>query len=144
MRSILSLPLVFALAMTVYILVAIQFEERDLIAKHPEYAAYRQQGPMIVPGMPRRVTISPSARTAEVANTNLSGFVRTVIASCGANTGRNIADVKMIRSVSRSFEKWTNADRARDDGFQSKYSRIPPAATRQDETLACAKTCHPS
>jgi len=59
--------LVFALAMTVYILIAIRFEERDLIAKHPEYAAYRQQVPMIVPGMPRRLPSAPPARTAAVA-----------------------------------------------------------------------------
>ncbi|MBZ5608569.1 MAG: isoprenylcysteine carboxylmethyltransferase family protein [Acidobacteriia bacterium] len=59
--------LVFAVMTTVYILVAIQFEERDLIAKHPEYSAYRQQVPMIVPGMPRRVAIPPSVRTAAVA-----------------------------------------------------------------------------
>jgi protein-S-isoprenylcysteine O-methyltransferase Ste14 len=59
--------LFFAVATTVYIFVAIQFEERDLIAKHPEYAAYRQQVPMIVPGMPRRVAIPPSARTAAAA-----------------------------------------------------------------------------
>jgi protein-S-isoprenylcysteine O-methyltransferase Ste14 len=58
--------LFFALATTAYIFIAIQFEERDLIAKHPEYAEYRRQVPMIVPGMPKRVEISSSARSASV------------------------------------------------------------------------------
>jgi len=56
--------LVFALVTTSYILVAIQFEERDLMAKHPEYAEYRRQVPMIVPGMPRRGAIPSAARAA--------------------------------------------------------------------------------
>src|SRR5205085_12186886 len=58
--------LVFALMTTAYILVAIQFEERDLMAAHPEYAEYRQQVRMIVPGMPRRVVIRPSAMATPV------------------------------------------------------------------------------
>ena len=41
--------LVFALATTAYILVAIQFEERDLLAAHPEYAGYQREVPMLVP-----------------------------------------------------------------------------------------------
>jgi methanethiol S-methyltransferase len=41
--------LVFALATTAYILIAIQLEERDLIAEHPEYAQYRKRVPMLVP-----------------------------------------------------------------------------------------------
>ena len=56
--------LLFALGTTTYIFVAISFEERDLIAKHPEYAEYRQQVPMIVPGMAKRATASSSARSA--------------------------------------------------------------------------------
>jgi protein-S-isoprenylcysteine O-methyltransferase Ste14 len=56
--------LFFALVTTVYILVAIRLEERDLMAVHPEYAAYREQVPMIVPRMPRRVAIGRSARVA--------------------------------------------------------------------------------
>jgi protein-S-isoprenylcysteine O-methyltransferase Ste14 len=58
--------LLFALITTAYILVAIQLEERDLMAAHPEYAAYRNQVPMIVPGVPRRVVIPPSTIPAPV------------------------------------------------------------------------------
>lgn len=41
--------LVFAVMTTAYILVAIQLEERDLVAHHPEYRAYQEQVPMLVP-----------------------------------------------------------------------------------------------
>jgi len=41
--------LVFAIATTAYILIAIHFEERDLVAEHPEYAGYRERVPMLIP-----------------------------------------------------------------------------------------------
>lgn len=46
--------LVFAVATSVYILVAIWFEERNLVAAHPEYEGYRRRVPMLLPSMKRR------------------------------------------------------------------------------------------
>jgi protein-S-isoprenylcysteine O-methyltransferase Ste14 len=63
--------LFFALTTTAYILVAIQLEERDLIAEHPEYAAYRKQVPMLIPKFSREVSERPvllSHRRSRTAN----------------------------------------------------------------------------
>jgi methanethiol S-methyltransferase len=46
--------LLFAAATTIYMLVAIRWEERDLIAAHPEYAAHRKRVPMLVPRLGAR------------------------------------------------------------------------------------------
>jgi protein-S-isoprenylcysteine O-methyltransferase Ste14 len=60
--------LVFALATTAYILIAIQLEERDLLAAHPEYMDYRRRVPMIIPFLGpwknRKAALTPSARAA--------------------------------------------------------------------------------
>jgi protein-S-isoprenylcysteine O-methyltransferase Ste14 len=47
--------LVFAAALTAYILAAIRWEERDLVDAHPEYADYRRRVPMLIPRLPRLV-----------------------------------------------------------------------------------------
>ncbi len=41
--------LVFAIATTAYILIAIQFEEHDLVQSLGDYAEYRRRVPMLVP-----------------------------------------------------------------------------------------------
>ena len=54
--------LVFALATTGYILIAIQLEERDLMRIHKEYAAYRRDVPMLVPAATARRVEQPTLR----------------------------------------------------------------------------------
>jgi protein-S-isoprenylcysteine O-methyltransferase Ste14 len=46
--------LVYAIGSSAYILIAIQFEERDLVRFHREYAEYRRRVPMLLPNGPRR------------------------------------------------------------------------------------------
>lgn len=46
--------LFLAIGLTIYTLVAIQFEERDLMAAHPEYTKYKEDVAMLVPLFKRR------------------------------------------------------------------------------------------
>lgn len=58
--------LVFALTTTAYILVAIRFEERDLVNSLGDYEEYRRQVPMLVPSMRKYVpAIRPEQAEAE-------------------------------------------------------------------------------
>ncbi|MDA7085686.1 isoprenylcysteine carboxylmethyltransferase family protein [Pseudomonas sp. SA3-5] len=56
--------LLFALLTSAYILIGIFFEERDLLRAHPEYQAYRQRVPML---LPRFRTKAASEDAQEVA-----------------------------------------------------------------------------
>jgi protein-S-isoprenylcysteine O-methyltransferase Ste14 len=58
--------LLFATVTTAYIVIAIQFEERDLMRAHPEYAQYRQHVPMLVPAWRQHAATAPPSHSASV------------------------------------------------------------------------------
>lgn len=54
--------LLFSIATTAYILLAIQFEERDLVREHGEtYEKYRQSVPMLIPSLSKRDSKRPAS-----------------------------------------------------------------------------------
>ena len=58
--------LLFSVATTAYILLAIQFEERDLVREHgASYEAYRRSVPMLVPFARRRAAPAAPVPRAE-------------------------------------------------------------------------------
>jgi protein-S-isoprenylcysteine O-methyltransferase Ste14 len=66
--------LVFALTTTAYIVVAIQFEERDLKAEHgAAYEQYRQTVPMLLPGLPTRQAMVEEAAMGRKALSHARG-----------------------------------------------------------------------
>jgi protein-S-isoprenylcysteine O-methyltransferase Ste14 len=55
--------LVFSVATTAYILIAIRFEERDMVAIHGEaYTQYREEVPMLAPLGRRSASIKVSEK----------------------------------------------------------------------------------
>ena len=57
--------LVFAVATTAYILIAVQLEERDLVKALPQYDEYRRRVPMLIPFLNRKPPVTTPRRPVD-------------------------------------------------------------------------------
>ena len=101
--------LLFAAMTTAYIFVAIQLEERDLIAAHPQYVEYKRRVPMMIPMPGKRAR--GAVRTASTIGVLLMMFVLPSSARAQnhshavASSNRNLnALVQAVREATERFK----------------------------------------
>jgi len=101
--------LLFAAMTTAYIFVAIQLEERDLIAAHPQYVEYKRRVPMMIPMPGKRAR--GAVRTASTVGVLLMMFALPSSAGAQnhshavASSNRNLnALVQTVREATERFK----------------------------------------
>ena len=101
--------LLFAVMTTAYIFVAIQLEERDLIAAHPQYVEYKRRVPMMIPMPGKRAR--GAVRTASTVGVLLMMFALPSSAGAQnhshavASSNRNLnALVQAVREATERFK----------------------------------------
>ncbi len=101
--------LLFAAMTTAYIFVAIQLEERDLIAAHPQYVEYKRRVPMMIPMPGKRAR--GAVRTASTVGVLLMMFALPSSAGAQnhshavASSNRNLnALVQAVREATERFK----------------------------------------
>jgi len=107
--------LLFAAMTTAYIFVAIQLEERDLIAAHPQYVEYKRRVPMMIPMPGKRAR--GAVRTASTVGVLLMMFALPSSAGAQnhshavASSNRNLnALVQAVREATERFKDVTAAE----------------------------------
>jgi protein-S-isoprenylcysteine O-methyltransferase Ste14 len=132
--------LVFALATTAYILLAIQFEEHDLVAQHGQaYEAYRRDVPMLIPGVGRRSPTPAATRTVlslalaalyVVGATSLASAQQQGLAlpesspTFVAADGHAGATGDLVRVVRGATERYKEVSAAEGDGYSLMFGCV--------------------
>jgi protein-S-isoprenylcysteine O-methyltransferase Ste14 len=114
--------LLFAVVTTAYILVAIRFEEHDLVEAHPEYAEYRRRVPMMIPILTKR------AATVRAAST-IGAFVLLCIWPWQAlaqehSHGKAASNNELVQAVREATERFKNEIVAENEDYHLMFGCV--------------------
>jgi len=124
--------LVFALATTAYIVLAIQFEERDLVHEHgASYEEYRRKVPMLLPGRGRLGTTPPSVTGHKIGGSVAGVLLLAIVSSTHAlaqhhdvSPSQKANANALVQVVRESTERFKDVSVAEAEGYALMFGCV--------------------